>query len=181
MTRRLPLVLMLLVSVVIGACSQEPPAPPPQPVANDPADIAALKAARAEFVAAYAASDAAAIGRLYAAHGVSEPNGQPTLKGRDAIVASLTAMFQQVSVKLDLKADETATLGVVGVDRGRYTATVTHKNDGSATTSEGRYLVVFVKEADGAWRVARDMDNVEAIVTPAAPETPSDAAPAVKK
>ena len=79
-------------------------------------------------------------------------------------------MFDQVAVKPVLTPDETRTLGSVGLDRGTYTVTVTPKAGAPPTSSQGRYLVVFVKEADGSWKVSRDIDNSAG----APPPTPAD-------
>jgi uncharacterized protein (TIGR02246 family) len=160
-------------AVVLAGCAPAaaPPAPPAQPVADAPADIAALNAARAAFMAGYEKGDAEAIGNLYTPDAISEPNNQPTLEGRDAIVASLKSMFEQVSVKTVLTPEETRTLGNVGLDRGHYTVTVTPKAGAPTTSAEGRYMVVYVKGADGTWKVSRDMDNTAG----APPPTPAAA------
>ena len=121
-------------------------------------------------MAAYEKGDAEAIGRLYLPEAVSEPNNQPTLKGREAIVASLKSMFEQVSIKVVLTPEETRTLGSVGLDRGQYTVMVTPKAGAPPTSSAGRYMVVFVKGADGEWKVSRDMDNAAGLPAP----TPAD-------
>ena len=161
--RRHILSAALLAGALAGAaCTPAaPPAPPAAtaPAANAPEDIAAIGTARNAFMTAYAAGDAAAIGALYTENAISEPNFQPTLKGRAAIVASLGSLFEQVSVKATLDPDETRTLGNVGLDRGHFTVTVTPKAGAPPTTSEGRYLVVYVREADGKWRVSHDIDN----------------------
>lgn len=158
--------LPVLLALALGGCtSANAPAPPET---NATADVAAVNALREAFVNAYNAGDAGALGNLYTADGVSQSNNQPTLTGRDAIIASQKAMFEQVSVKLDLQPEETRTEGTTGYDRGHYTVEVTPKVGGSATTTEGRYLVLLVKEADGAWKVSRDMDNI-AGAPPAAP------------
>lgn len=176
MFRHAAMPLLLSSAIVLGACAQEPQAPPapPEPVADAPADIAALNAAREAFMKAYEAGDAEAIGRLYMAEAISEPNNQPTLEGRDAIVASLKSMFEQVSVKPVLTPEETRTLGSVGLDRGTYTVTVTPKGGAPETSAQGRYMVVFVKEADGSWKVSRDMDNAGGAPIP----TPAESAAA---
>lgn len=122
---------------------------------------------------AYAAGDAAAIGQLYTENAVSEPNNQPSLKGRAAIVSSLTSMFEQVTIKATLTPDETRTLGAVGLDRGRYAVTVTPKAGAPPTTSEGRYLVVYVKGEDGKWRVSHDIDNELGVPASTAAATPA--------
>lgn len=154
------LTLLLAGALTVSGCAQ--PAPPPapaEPVADAPADVAAINAARDAFMKAYAAGDAAAIGALYTDDAVSESNNQPSLQGRAAIVASLTSMFEQVAVSTKLSPVETRTLGSVGLDRGTYAVTVTPKAGAPPTTSEGRYMVIYVKGADGTWRVSRDMDN----------------------
>ena len=181
MIRTLALPLALAASIAAAGCTQPAPAPaaaPAEPVLNAPADIAALAAARQAFMAGYEAGDAEAIGKLYMPNAVSESNNQPSLEGRDAIVASLKGMFEQVSVKAVLTPEGTRTLGSVGVDSGRYTVTVTPKSGAAPHTNEGRYMGVYVKEADGQWRVWRDMDN--AIGAPQ-PAPAVDAAPAQGK
>jgi uncharacterized protein (TIGR02246 family) len=170
MTRHLVASLALAGSVVLAGCAPAavPPPPPAAPAADAPDDIAALNAAREAFMAAYEKGDADAIGRLYHPEAVSEPNNQPTLKGREAIVASLKGMFEQVSVKVVLTPEETRTLGSVGLDRGQYTVMVTPKAGAPPTSSAGRYVVVFVKDADGQWKVSRDMDNAAGLPPPTA-------------
>lgn len=157
------------------ACSPAaPPATPPAaPVADAPEDIAAITTARDAFMKAYEAGDAKAIGELYTENAVSEPNFQTTLKGRDAIVSSLASMFEQVAIKATLDPDETRTLGSVALDRGHYTVTVTPKAGAPPTTSQGRYLVVYVKGADGTWRVSHDIDNASMPPAPADPAAPA--------
>ena len=178
MFRKLVLTVVLAAATLAAACAPPaPPAAPAEPALNAPADIAALNASREAFMKAYEAGDAVAIGNLYTNDAVSESNNQPSLKGRDAIVTSLKGMFEQVTVKTVLTAEDTKTLGNVGVDAGRYAVTVTPKAGATPYTNEGRYMVIYVKDADGQWRVWRDMDN--AIGTPRpAPEAGAAAAKA---
>jgi ketosteroid isomerase-like protein len=175
MARRLGFSTILSVTLLAGACAQPAP-PPPVPAADAPADLAALGAARAAFMAAYNSGDADAVGKLYMADAVSEPNHQPTVKGRDAIVAAQKAMYEHVSVKLTLTADETHTNGNAGFDRGVYSVEVTPKAGGPTSTVEGRYFVYYVKDSDGSWKVSRDMDNASTPMAPA--EQAGAAAPA---
>jgi len=175
MSRRLVCSAVLATFLMAGGCAQAPP-PPPAPVADAPADISALGAARAAFVAAYNSGDADAVGRLYMADAVSEPNHQPTLKGRDAIVAAQKAMYEHVTVKLTLTADETHTNGNAGIDRGVYSVEVTPKAGGPTGTVEGRYFVYYVKDSDGSWKVSRDIDNASTPMAPAAQAEPTAAA-----
>jgi uncharacterized protein (TIGR02246 family) len=171
MIRHIASALILSSALLVAACAPAappPPAAPAEPTADAPADIAALNAARSAFMAGYEKGDADAIGQLYHPDAISESNGQPTLKGREAIVASLKGMFGQVSVKATLTPDETRTLGSVGLDRGHYAITVTPKSGAPPATGEGRYMVIYVKGPDGSWKVSRDMDNAAGAPPPAA-------------
>ena len=175
MIRTFTLCLALAGALAVTGCTPAP-APPPaaaSPVVDNPADIAALNAARDAFMAGYEAGDAEAIGKLYMPEAISESNNQPSLVGREAIVASLKGMFEQVTVKTTLTPAETRTLGDVGLDRGTYTVTVTPKAGAPPSTSEGRYMVIYVRDTDGSWRVSRDMDN--GVMPPAATEPAGDA------
>lgn len=153
-------------ALALAGCAPAAPAPP-APANDAPADLAAIGAARDAFVKAYNSGDAEAVGRMYTADAISEPNHQPTLKGREAIVAAQTAMHEHVGLALTLTPEETRTAGAAGFDRGVYTVTVTPKAGGPATTVQGRYFVFYVKDSDGSWKVARDMDNAAAPMAPA--------------
>jgi uncharacterized protein (TIGR02246 family) len=121
------------------------------------------------------AGDAAAFNNLYTADGISAQNHAQSVTGRDAIVASQKAAFDQFTFKVALKADETQTTGEVGFDRGTFTMTLTPKAGGEPMTQQGRYMVLLRKEADGKWRVSRDIDNsAEPMPMPAPPTPPAE-------
>jgi uncharacterized protein (TIGR02246 family) len=171
------LLSVLFAASLLAACAHPAPAPAP-PASNAAGDIAAINAARQAFVNAYNAGDAEAMGKLYTEDAVSEPNHQPTLVGRQAIVDSLKRMFDQVAVKVELTSEEVKTSGDAGFDRGRYKAEVTPKAEGGTPTSiEGRDYVIYTRQADGTWLAARDMDNAPG---PTEPEAPAADAPPSK-
>jgi uncharacterized protein (TIGR02246 family) len=152
MVRYVRATLAIACVLALGACAQAPQT-------NAAGDISAVNAVRNGFISAMNAGDAAAIGDLYAADGVSNRNHDKTITGRDAIVESQKAMFSQFGVTLEIMPDETRTIGDFGFDRGRYKMTMTPKAGGDAVTDEGRYIVLLQKQADGAWKVTSDMDN----------------------
>jgi uncharacterized protein (TIGR02246 family) len=179
MVRRAPFAALLAFTLVLPACTHTPP-PPPEPALDAPADIAAISSARDAFAKAYNAGDAEAIGKLYTVNAVSEPNHQSTLIGRDAIVSTLKTMFEQVTVKVEFTSAETKTSGNAGFDRGQYKVDVTPKAGGPSTTVEGRYFVLYFKQKDGAWLVARDFDNSAVPLTAPTPAAPAAEAPTAK-
>jgi uncharacterized protein (TIGR02246 family) len=149
--------------IVSAACAPAAPAP------DAPDDVKAVGAVRDAFAAAYNSGNADAFVDLYTADAVSEPNHSATLVGRDAIIESHKQAFEQATLKVALKPEETRTWGTVGYDRGTYTVTATIKANGSSVTTEGRYLVIVVKDTDGKWKVRRDLDNVSTPMTPPVP------------
>jgi uncharacterized protein (TIGR02246 family) len=126
---------------------------------NAPADLAAVNALRTSFQTAYNGGSADALANLYTADAISQTNHQATVSGRDAIVANQRAMFEQMTMSIEIMPDETMTMGNFGFDRGRIRMSATPKAGGPTMTDEGRYIVLLEKGADGAWRVSRDIDN----------------------
>jgi uncharacterized protein (TIGR02246 family) len=172
MTHRVVLVATLTCSVLLGACAQTPP---PAPAPDPAAEAAAIGKVREAFMAAYNAGDAEAIGKLYTEDAVSQPNHQPNLIGRAAIVASLKGMFERVTVKTQFTSEETRISGNAALDRGTYKAEVAPKDGGVPSVVEGRYVVAYVKGADGTWHAAHDIDNA-VDDTPAPPPAAGTAA-----
>ncbi len=74
---------------------------------------------------------------LYATDGISAPNHDTTLRGRDAIVAWQATSFSQFAFKMDLTAEETRAMGDFGFDRGSYRMTATPKAGGDPIPQEG--------------------------------------------
>ena len=172
MTRPTARLAALAASLLLAACTQTPPAPP-QDAADD---LAAITKVRAAYGAAMGAGDADAIASLYTEDGVSQTNQMSTMVGRAAIAEGQRTAFTQVSFSgVEIMPEETHTIGNSGYERGRYRMTVTPKAGGAPMPQQGRYMLVLQKSADGMWRVARDMDNVDS--PPPAPTVPAPPAP----
>jgi len=129
MNRKLVCLSFCAVSALAAACapSAPPPAAPSEPALNAPRPSPRERRARGftEGLRGRRTPRPSAISTRRTRS--PSPNNQPSLKGRDAIVASLKGMFEQVTVKTVLTAEDTKTLGNVGVDTGRYAVTVTPK------------------------------------------------------
>lgn len=107
------------------------------------------------FSAAYVANDTAALGQVYADSGVLLPPGRE-IRGRAAIQRyfSWGGNYRQLAHRM-----ETSRLSINGnlaVDVGTWTSTG-QRGDQPATTASERYLVVWVRESDGQWRILYDM------------------------
>ena len=180
MMRHLIASLAIASVLALAACGPEAPAQPPAPAMDAPEDIAAVAEVREAAMAAYGSADAEGLGGLYTAEAISEPNNSPTLNGRDEIIASLKGMFERASLKVTLVPERTKTTGDTGYESGHYMAEVTPKSGGTATTTEGRYMMLLAKGADGQWKVVYDMDNVGQPTTPDAEAGSSESAAPAK-
>ena len=159
---------VLLGLLFISACSTPPPPPPPPPPDTTAADTAALNKLRSDFEAGWKAGDADRLATLVTANVISMGDTQPTLSGKDAWLAHQKAQFAQITVNdVKIKSDELKLLGNYAFDAGTFDVTITPKAPkAKPMTMHQRYTVILHKEADGAWRLYRDIDNA----VPAAPK-----------
>ncbi len=103
--------------------------------------------------------DAAAAAATYTDDAVMMPAHRPAVEGRQAIQDSYQAVFQGNTAKIALTALETQVAGDWAYDRGTHAITITPKAGGSAMEDSGKYLVILKRQADGSWKVYRDIDN----------------------
>lgn len=172
MIRRLTLLGLMICVPALAGCA----APATVPAVNAPEDIAAVNALRSKFEATFNSGEIANMTALYTADAVVAENHSPTLVGRDAVLKYYGDMFAQVTVKIQLTAEETKTFGDHAYDRGRVTFTVTPKAPGAQPlpTESGRYLVLLRKEADGQWRASHDFGNSPDPMPTPAPDVKKD-------
>ena len=101
-----------------------------------------------DYEAGWKAGDAAALSRLFTDDGFVLPDGQPPVKGREAIQKLYTAK----GAPLALRAFAYATHGDVGYIIGGYTAR-------PGMSDFGKFTLILRKSAGGRWLIASDMDN----------------------
>ena len=84
------------------------------------------------------------------------PANEPDIIGKDAFQSSLQAFFEQFTVKGNasevLEAEVSGDLAFV---RGTYMITGTPKAGGQPTQYSGKYLHIFKRQPDGAWKIYR--------------------------
>ena len=151
---------MLILASALLATACAPAGPTPEQVAAEKAEaVAALDSLRDEFQTTYNTNDASALAALYTEDGVLMPSNRPTVSGNQAVEASFQGVFDQFSAKLTISSEELQVGGDWAFDRGSYSISLTPKADGEAMEENGRYLVIFQRQPDGTWKVARDIDN----------------------
>ena len=115
---------------------------------------------RNAYVTAWKAADAGQLAELYTADAfVLYPN-QPAVAGRDAILAYFKSFFAEFAQEdFGLTSEELEVVGPWAFDRGTYRWKGVPRAGGDAVEDNGKYLVILRRQADGSWKVARDMDN----------------------
>ncbi len=148
---------LALVSILVTAGCQT--APPPEAKKNTPAELAKIGTLRDQFATAYNSNDAAAVAGLYTDDAVLMPSDQSAVEGKAAIQSWYQTMYKGGSVKIALTSLETQVAGDWGYDRGAAMLTITPKGKGKVMEESSKYLVILKRQADGSWKVFRDMDN----------------------
>jgi len=126
------------------------------PAARNAEPRAAITEANTRFEQALSRGDAAAVAALYTADAqVLPPNGAP-IQGPADIRAFWAGVIQSGVKSGKLETLDTETGGDLTIETGHYQL-VLRPEGGSELTDEGKYLVVWRRQADGAWKIHRDM------------------------
>jgi uncharacterized protein (TIGR02246 family) len=118
-----------------------------------------IEAANQTFIVALKKPDLKAIADTFESDAILLPPGADAVRGRDAIVkffagfVARTTIVETSSVTLDVTVS-----GQSAYETGLYTMT-TRAGGAPEVADHGKYLVVWNRDSDGHWRVARDMSN----------------------
>lgn len=148
---------LALVSILVTVGCQT--APPPGAKQDTSAEIAKIGALRNQFATAFNANDAAAVAGMFTDDAVIMPSNHAAVEGKAAIQSWYETMYKEMSVKIALTPLETQVAGDWGFDRGTALLTITPKGKGKPMKESSNYLVIVKRQADGSWKVARDIDN----------------------
>jgi uncharacterized protein (TIGR02246 family) len=147
---------LLASALTLAGCAQ--PAPPPTPPPDTrAADEAVIHAAVKEWSASAQAKDADKFSSFYADDAVVLLEDAPDFSGKTAIREALGGMMQDPNFSLSFAADKVvvARSGDLAYESGTYTMTMSDAKK-QPSTEKGNYVVVWQKQADGAWKVVRD-------------------------
>src|SRR5215469_3939406 len=148
------LILAVMTSVIARAKSGSSA---PDAIRNADAQWAAAAAAKdVDKSASFCGSDAA----------ILVPNA-PAAEGKDAIHKWFQDTFNAPGFKLTWHAThaEAAKSGDLGYSTGKYELSYTDSS-GKQVSDHGKYVTVWKKQADGSWKVVRDIFNSDGNGTP---------------
>ena len=153
---------------IVAAC-----APKGETAVNDSAataaspvvDVAAVRSAidqmNAKMVAALQSGDSATLLANYDADATVMMSNQPAWRGKSEIASSGTGMLKVVKFS-DVKFT-TSTVDVAGdyaIETGGYEMTVAETGK-KPVPDKGKYVTVWKKQADGTWKIYRDISNTD--------------------
>lgn len=145
---------LAVLALALSSVACQPPAQEAAGLSEE--DVAALTAIMDEWARSSLAGDVDAWASLWVEDGVKMNPNAPAILGREAIRESAAAItFTDFTILVD-DVDGRADLAYV---RGTFSATLTAEGMPEPMTIDGKYLTIFRKQADGAWRVAIDCWN----------------------
>lgn len=123
-------------------------------------DRIAIDSVRNQYAATWKAGNAEHLATLYAAGALVLYPNQPAVVGRAAILAYFKTFFDQFGQELfELTSEEIQIAGSRAFDRGAVRWRRVLRAGGDPVEEHGKYLVILQRQADGSWKIARDMDN----------------------
>ncbi len=118
-------------------------------------DVAAIRSAETALADAFEASDPTAWVDYYTEDAIFVGAGIPAIKGRDALLLAAPAV---VISSMEIVADSTLGAGDFAATQG-HVSWVSGPQGSDGPPVRRRFLMVWRRDADGRWRIARESLN----------------------
>jgi ketosteroid isomerase-like protein len=150
--KTISLAAVAFAALLAQGCSSET-----QPTFAD--DLAAITAFNERYLRAINEEDIAALSALTTdGHIMLAPNSEPVV-GKAANDALNGGAFQRYEFSETWRPVETVVDGDLGFQRGTFTVIATPRGDGDRLEVNGSFLRIYRRQANGEWRMTRDMFN----------------------
>ena len=145
------LVTCVVLSTLLTSCTNSTPD-------THAADELALKDTEAAWVKDAATKDLEKFIAYYADDGSVLLPDTPILTGKEAIRGAFKPMLSDPNFAVTFGATkvDVAKSGDLGYTQGPFSMTTSDPKTKAPVTEKGKYLTVFRKQADGAWRAVED-------------------------
>lgn len=159
--------LLILVALLFSACQPIVAQPEAQPADEDA--TAAVNATWDEYVASTLTNDVDRRLALWADDGVVLRPGRAPVEGKEAIHQKVEGGFSSETYEdMTIENVEVETSGDMAFARGRYTVQGADDATGEPFSVDGTYMSIFKRQADGTWKLYRDMTHSNIPPTPPA-------------
>jgi len=124
------------------------------------ADVAAIRALLADFAAGVNAGDVAALAEMYAEDVISMPPDAASSIGLETVVAGMEEGFEANTFQMTTVVDEIEVAGDLAFTRITWDETIAPTAGGDAVLMHGNWLGILQRQADGSWKMWREMWSV---------------------
>ena len=121
-------------------------------------DVAAINAGVRCLAEAFGRGDADAVLAVFADQCVTLPPNEPARVGQLAVREWHEAIFEQFSGVANMTPDETEISGDLAYVRGAYSMSL-QASDGQQATDQGKFIMIWRRQPDHSWRIARNIWN----------------------
>ena len=162
----------ILALLALAACTTkdahrpDTAAPATATLAGNPAPDAAvvrqaIDNANVRFDSAVVKGDTATLAGLYADDAVLMMSGSPAARGHEAIAKSFAGMGSAMKLSaFKLQTQDVIVAGDYAIETGSYEMTAQPVAKGAKPAHDvGKYLVLWKKQADGSYKILRDIAN----------------------
>jgi uncharacterized protein (TIGR02246 family) len=118
----------------------------------------AIEAANARFSEAFARGDTKAIASMYTSDAIVFPPEADVVRGNQAIGEFWKTTRESGVRSATLTTDDVGRSGDLAYESGKVSLTI-QAADKEPTTAVAKYVVVWKRDADGAWKLHRDIWN----------------------
>ncbi len=126
----------------------------------DQTAIAAIFEGYAKYAAA---CDVEGFMSIWDVDGIKMAHGKPAVIGKANIYEQTKKNFDGTRGKFDkvmeLNLEEIVVAGDYAFARGTYISSLTPKNGGASSITDGKFVTVLRRQADGSWLIYRDIPN----------------------
>lgn len=160
---------LLIVAAVALACRGEASrsadtAMPTVATGHDPIMVQRIiDSAYARFSDALIKGDAAAASAMYANDAILLPANYKVAKGRNAVDKTTASMLRSAKVTaVTFKTTDLVVTGDYAIETGAYDMTAQGPPPkGTPVRDVGKYVTIWKRQADGSWKIFRDIANTD--------------------
>jgi ketosteroid isomerase-like protein len=144
--------LVATLGTLLAGCSSETPP-------SRAEDLAAITGFNERYLQAINTEDIAALSALTTDGHVMLPPNQEPVVGKAANDAMNGGAFERYEFSETWRPVETVIDGDLAFQRGTFTTIATPRGDGDRLEVSGSFMRIYQRQANGEWRMTRDMFN----------------------